>query len=240
MAAAAVQINQKGIPCGLHDSPLVSPSVRAVSSGYLSTAQIMICLGLTSIRPSVRDRSHVCMCVLLPKSLLCSEAATPAPDIARPAEPPQRCKTCISVQVRQLQLLWQPRSGHSLAAGVPAGLLQLVPAQRVAHRVVPGRLWQCDQQLCLHICHLRPAGIFTSKRRLCWKACLPCAHCKHSLMEICAAPTSAADVHSQGSPRAQRMEGFCLAQCEATLHWTWPMPGCWILLLSADGHLGAY
>ena len=94
------------------------------------------------------------------------------------------------VQVRQLQLLWQPRSGHSIAAGVPAGLLQLVPAQRVAHRVVPCRLWQCDQQLCLHVRHLRPAGIFSSERRLYWRACSPCAHCKRSLTETCAAFTS--------------------------------------------------
>ena len=101
------------------------------------------------------------------------------------------------LQVWQLELLWRPHSRYSLATSVPAGLLQLVPAQRVAHRVVPGRLRQCDQQLCLHICHLQPAGIFTSKRRLCWKACLPCAHCKHSLMEIRAAPRSAADVHLQ-------------------------------------------
>ena len=112
------------------------------------------------------------------------------------------------VQVWQLELLWRSNSCHSIAAGVSAGVLQLVPTQCMAHRVVPRRLRQCNQQLCLHICHLRPAGSFSSKRRLYWRACLPCAHCKHSLMEICAAPTSAADVHLQCCPEHSERRAY--------------------------------
>ena len=93
------------------------------------------------------------------------------------------------VQVWQFQLLWQPNSGHSIAAGIPAGLLQFIPAQCVADRVGACRFRQCDQRLCLH-----------SKQGLRSRACLSYADCRCTLTMICAAPICSARVHPQGCP----------------------------------------
>ena len=148
---------------------------------------------------------------MLFEGLLCSEATHLPLTQQGPQSHSRGTRHAFLCRYGNLSYFADPTAATASLQAYLQGYYNSYPAQRVAHRVVPRRLRQCNQQLCIHVRHLRPAGHFSSERHLSWTACLPCAHCKCSLIQNRAASSDRADVHMQCCPgHSERRASACL------------------------------